>query len=115
MLLVIDVGNTNLTLGLYPPGKPSPGPAPELLWRLPTRRDATADELGPQIFSLFHASAADPSRVTGVAVASVVPPLDGALREALQRYFNRTPLFVGSGTRTGVRNLYRPPEDVGAD
>ncbi len=114
MLLVIDVGNTNITLGLYPPGKPVPGPAPKALWRLPSRRDATADELGLQLLSLIN-NMAPPPRVAAAAVASVVPSLDPVLREAVETYFDVAPLFIGPGVKTGVKNLYEPPGDVGAD
>jgi type III pantothenate kinase len=115
MLFVIDVGNTNITLGLYPKTAGSSSDIPAPLWRLPSRRDATADELSSQIHTLFQVSGIALSTVQGIVVASVVPPLDDALSESLERTFKVKPLFVGPGVRTGVKNLYQPPEVVGAD
>jgi type III pantothenate kinase len=115
MILVLDVGNTNIAVGVYPSDRPSPGPAPDHFWRLPTRRDATGDELGVQLLSLFQSSNLPVSRVKAAAVASVVPSLDAPLREAVSRHVGVRPLLVGPGVRTGVRNLYKPPSDVGAD
>jgi type III pantothenate kinase len=115
MILVLDVGNTNITIGVYPLDRPSPGPAPDHFWRLPTRRDATGDELGIQLLSLFQSSRLPVARIKAAAAASVVPSLDAPLSEAVFRYAGVRPLLVGPGVRTGVRNLYKPPSDVGAD
>lgn len=115
MLLAIDVGNTQTTLGLYPDRPPVPGPAPRPLWRYPTRRDASVPSLVSQYKTLFRRSGIPLSRVTGVSAASVVPPQDGALRRALKACFGRRALFVAPGVRTGLQNLYRPAGDVGAD
>ncbi len=108
MLLALDVGNTNLTLGLFE--------GTELVQdgRLATRREATGDELAIQLRSLLARSGGD-RRIDRAAVCSVVPSIDRALREALEGGFDVQPLVVGPGTRTGMRIHYDPPRDVGAD
>ncbi len=109
-LLAIDVGNTNTVLGLWH--------GAELVrnWRLTTRRDATADEIVLSIRGLF---AAGPRPVElspmRVIVASVVPSLKFSLRHALRQLYEREPLFVEPGVKTGMPILYEMPQEVGAD
>jgi type III pantothenate kinase len=117
MLLVIDVGNTNTVLGLYRLATAA-DPAPASLiadWRITTHRNATVDELGILFRDLFAARAIDIAQVTGVAVSSVVPPLDSTLRGAVEVYFRVKPLFVEPGIRTGLPILTDNPAEVGAD
>jgi type III pantothenate kinase len=115
MLLAIDVGNTNTVLGLYrlADSKATPPSPAELLadWRITTQRDITTDELGILFRSLFALRSLDITAVTGVAISSVVPPLDTILRRATEAYFHVKPLFVEPGTRTGLPIL----TEVGAD
>jgi len=113
MLLAIDVGNTNTVLGLY---RLAPSPA-ELVadWRITTHRDLTADEFGVLFRELFALRGVDMAAVTGVAISSVVPPLDSTLRRAADLYFHVKPLFVEPGTRTGLPILTDNPAEVGAD
>jgi len=117
MLLAIDVGNTNTVLGLYrlaPPGDPAPA---QLLadWRITTHRSPTVDEIGILYRDLFNLRSIDIAQVTGVAVSSVVPPLDSTLRRAVELYFKVKPLFVEPGVRTGLPILTDNPSEVGAD
>ena len=117
MLLAIDVGNSNTVLGLYrlaTPGDPAP---PTLLadWRITTHRSPTIDEIGILFRNLFGLRNIDMAQVTGIAVSSVVPPLDSTLRRALERYFDVKPLFVEPGVRTGLPILTDNPTEVGAD
>jgi len=117
MLLAIDVGNTNTVLGLYrlaAPGDPAPA---SLLadWRITTHRNPTVDEIGILYRDLFAIRSIDISQVTGVAVSSVVPPLDSTLRHAIELYFHVKPLFVEPGVRTGLPILTDNPSEVGAD
>jgi type III pantothenate kinase len=115
MLLVIDVGNTNTVLGLY---SPVAGEAPCTLvadWRITTQRNPTVDELGILFRDLFAARSIDIAQVTGVAVSSVVPPLDSTLRRAVEEYLRVKPLFVEPGIRTGLPILTDNPAEVGAD
>ena len=121
MLLALDVGNTNTVLGLYRLATPAAGAEPAspatLLadWRITTHRDLTEDEFALLFRDLFALRGLDPASVTGVAVSSVVPPLDTTLRRAIEQFFRTRPLFVEPGTRTGVPILTDNPHEVGAD
>jgi type III pantothenate kinase len=112
VLLAIDVGNTNILLGVFKDRDLI------LHWRLSTDRGRTADEYGILLLSLFREAQVSPEAITGIAVSSVVPPLQFALQELTERYFpkvGRGTLFVGPGTRTGMPILYDNPKEVGAD
>jgi type III pantothenate kinase len=109
MLLVIDVGNTNTSLGVYDGEK--------LLahWRLTTNRARTVDEYGVHARNLFELAGLDFKTIDAIAIASVVPPLNYTLKTMAERYFQLTPLFVDNSTNTGLTILYNPASDVGAD
>ncbi|WP_424768649.1 type III pantothenate kinase [Paenibacillus sp. sgz302251] len=109
MILVIDVGNTNIVLGIYQ-GK-------ELLhhWRLSTNRSATVDEYGISIHNLFHYAGVKLEHMDGVIISSVVPPLMRTLEQLCQKYLRKTPLVVGPGVKTGLNIRYENPREVGAD
>jgi type III pantothenate kinase len=109
MLLTIDIGNTNITLGLYQ-GK-NLGPR----WRLATAYDHMPDEYGLQLLGLLDHAGHMPDELTGICLASVVPPITGKIIEACQRYINIDPLVVDAGVKTGVRVRYEDPRTVGAD
>jgi type III pantothenate kinase len=109
MLLVIDVGNTNTTLGVYE------GAQLVKHWRLTTRKGRTADEYGVYTRNLFALAGLDSSAITATAIASVVPPLNFTLRRMCEIYFQHTPLFIDHTTETGMPILYSPASDVGAD
>ena len=124
MLLAIDVGNSNTVLGLYPASRNDPVAdasagqyATELSaqWRITTPRACTADEFGVLLRSLFDLGGAALQHVTGIAISSVVPPLDYALRQVCDRFFKPKPLFVEPGVRTGLPILTDNPAEVGAD
>jgi type III pantothenate kinase len=115
MLLAIDVGNTNTVLGLYRLATPESPAALLADWRITTHRDLTADEFGVLFRDLFSLRSLDMAAVTGVAISSVVPPLDSTLRRAADLYFHVKPLFVEPGTRTGLPILTDNPAEVGAD
>ena len=106
-LLVIDLGNTNLVLGIYRDE--------ELVssWRLATARERTADEYGILARQLvgdnLHAS------LEGAIIASVVPPLNGAMTLMVQKYFGVDALFVEPGVKTGIAIHVDNPQEVGAD
>jgi type III pantothenate kinase len=109
MLLTIDIGNTNLTLGLYQGRELGPR------WRLATVHDRMPDEYGLQFLGLLTHAGCLPSDITGICLASVVPPLTGIVVEACQRYLETDPLIVDTGIKTGVRIRYEDPRAVGAD
>jgi len=109
LLLAIDVGNTNTVLGVFA------GKELKAHWRLTTHRGGTADEFGILLRALFEASGIPLKDVGAVIVASVVPPLDGALEALCRQAFGRPPLWVGPGIKTGLPVLYDTPGDVGAD
>lgn len=109
MLLTIDIGNTNLTLGLY--DHETLGPR----WRLATDHDRMPDEYGLQFLGLLTHVGNTPDDLTGICMASVVPTLTNRIIEACNRYLRQNPLVVDAGVKTGVRVRYEPPRAVGAD
>lgn len=109
MLLVIDAGNTNTTLGVFR------GEQLIYHWRLTTRPTRTVDEYGVHARNLFEFAKIDFQSITHVCVASVVPPLNFTLKRMAEVYFGRTPLFIDNTLDTGMTIDYHPPSDVGAD
>jgi len=109
LILVVDVGNTNIVLGIYE--------RKQLLhhWRLSTNRSATADEYGIMIYNLFHHARIDVEEIQGVIISSVVPPLMFVLESLCAKYLKRAPLIVGPGIKTGLNIRYENPKEVGAD
>ena len=108
MLLAIDVGNTNVTIGVFD------GDRLAHHWRLAALRERTADELGILITRLLEQTKVNVADVTGIAVASVVPPLTRPMEEMCERYFGRKPLLV-EAANAGMPVRYTPVGDVGAD
>lgn len=109
MLLGIDVGNSNVVLGVFD------GVRLRASWRIHTRTAATADEYGVLIAGMFAGAGLDPALIDGVALASVVPPLTPAFAELARSMFRCRPLVVDAGVKTGVKVRYDSPRDVGAD
>jgi type III pantothenate kinase len=109
MLLVIDVGNTNIVVGVFD------GDQLVTDFRLHTNERATGDELGLTTTELLRRRGIDVGAVSAVAVANVVPPLARAVDEMSRVYFHCTPLVVGPGIRTGISIKYEDPRLVGAD
>lgn len=109
MLLVFDIGNTNIVLGVYD-GK-------DLLyhWRISTDRQKTGDEYGMLLNNLFQFSGMTMDNINAVIISSVVPPLVVPLTKMCQRYFGVEPLVVGPGIKTGICIKYENPREVGAD
>ena len=108
MLLAIDVGNTNVTIGVFD------GETLAHSWRLAALRERTADELGIFLIHLFEQAHVPVSTVTGIAIASVVPPLTRPMEEMSERYFSQTALVIDA-TNAGMTVRYSPAGDVGAD
>ena len=109
MLLTIDVGNTNLTLGLYDDDKLGPR------WRLATDHERMPDEYGLQFVGLLTHEELQAKDISGICLASVVPPLTSKIVQACNQYLDRDPLVVDTGVKTGVRVRYEDPKAVGAD
>jgi len=109
MLLCIDVGNTNITFGLFEDEKLGP------CWRIRTIHDRMPDEYGILMDQLFRNRGQRPEQVTGIVVASVVPPLTPTFEQVCRDYFGQKPLVMGVGIRSGVRIRYDNPWEVGAD
>ncbi|MEF2968717.1 type III pantothenate kinase [Paenibacillus sp. M1] len=109
MFLVVDVGNTNIVLGIYRER--------ELLhhFRIGTNRQSTVDEYGVLIYNLFQMSKIDVRDIEGVIISSVVPPLMHVLEELCEKYLHQKPLIVGPGIKTGLNLRYENPREVGAD
>ncbi|MNJ54189.1 Type III pantothenate kinase [compost metagenome] len=109
MFVVVDVGNSNIVLGIYK-GR-------ELLhhFRLSTNRQSTADEYGVTIYNLFQMSKIAVGDIEGVIISSVVPPLMHVLEELSEKYLRKKPLVVGPGIKTGLNLRYENPREVGAD
>src|SRR5712691_2380512 len=105
-LLVVDVGNTNVVLGIYH-GDDLAGS-----WRLATARERTADEYGILVRQLIGDSA---GTLDGAIVSSVVPPLNSAFAWMIQHHFGVEPLFVEPGVKTGIAIHVDNPQEVGAD
>jgi type III pantothenate kinase len=118
MLLVLDVGNTNTVLGVFTRSASDPRAKYEKLaanWRVTTRAAQTIDEYGVLFRNLFSMEGLEPKDIGGIVISSVVPPLDSTLRRVCERYFERKPLFIEPGVKTGMPVLYDNPAEVGAD
>jgi len=109
MLLCIDIGNTNITLGLYEGNTLGPR------WRLATTHDRMPDEFGVQLMGLLMHSKITPQQVTSGVIASVVPPLTERWVQVCQSYLDFTPINIDHNTHTGVKILIDNPQSLGAD
>ncbi|HVU52245.1 MAG TPA: type III pantothenate kinase [Polyangia bacterium] len=134
MLLAIDIGNTNLALGLFeldgnPPRAPRPSTLPPAAeggqrpgeprlvadWRLETRAARTGDEYAALLAELFRLAGVELRAVEAVAVSSVVPAVLFPIEQLCRKHLHVEPLVVGPGTKTGMPILYENPREVGAD
>jgi type III pantothenate kinase len=109
MIFVMDVGNTNITLGVYR------GEQLVHHWRIATIRERTDDEHAVMIQNLFAMANLSFGQIDGIAISSVVPPLMNALESMCIKYFKKKPLIVGPGVKTGLSIKYENPREVGAD
>ena len=113
MLLALDVGNTNTTLGLYNLEGKNPEVAAH--WRVTTHRTQTVDEYGVFFVNLFEMHGMSPKDVTDIIIASVVPPVESTLRQVCESYFHVEPIFVEPGIKTGMKMRIDNPAELGAD
>jgi len=109
MLLAIDVGNTNIVLGLYQKKKLI------IHWRIETDRERTEDEYAALMRGLFSINDLKFDVVKDIIVSCVVPPILPIIENLSKKYFNTSPLIVGPGIKTGIPILYDNPKEVGAD
>ena len=109
MLLTIDIGNTNIKLGVYE------GEALRAHWRMATERLRLADEYAVTIHSLFELAGLSRSDVTGCAISCVVPPLTSQFRTLSRSYLGVEPVIIGPGVATGLRYEIDTPDQLGAD
>ena len=109
MLLTIDIGNTNITLGLYH------GEQLSKHWRMATNNERMPDEYGIMMSDLLDHAGVKPQDLEGICMASVVPPLTSRVIQACNTYLNAEPLNVDYATKTGVKILIDDPKGVGAD
>jgi type III pantothenate kinase len=109
MLLAMDIGNTNTVVGLFT------GDHLVQDWRIRTEVNATADEFGVLVRSLFAAHGISPAKVSSAIISCVVPPVINAAERFFIKYFSVTPLVVGPGIKTGMPIFYDNPKEVGAD
>jgi type III pantothenate kinase len=109
MLLVIDVGNSNIVLGVYD------GTLLVRNWRLSTDKSRTSDEYAVLLHSLFGQAGLGFESVKAAIISSVVPPLTGVMEAIVRDFFSHTPYVVGPGIKTGMQIQYDNPREVGAD
>ena len=109
MLLVFDVGNTNMVLGIYKDKKLIKD------WRINTDKDKTSDEYGMLISNLFKHDDVNMDEIEDVIISSVVPNVMHSLENFCIKYCNKKPLVVGPGIKTGLNIKYDNPKQVGAD
>lgn len=109
MILVMDIGNTNIVLGVYDQDQL------QHHWRMETDRMKTEDEYAMQVKALFQHVGLYFEDIDGIIISSVVPPIMFSLEAMCTKYFKQKPLVVGPGVKTGLNIKYENPREVGAD
>ena len=109
MILVVDIGNTNIVVGVYNDDDIVGS------WRMVTRSEKTSDEYGIFILNLLNYNNISQKEITSAIVSSVVPNVMHSFENALKKYFNIEPIIVGPGTKTGITISTDNPREVGAD
>lgn len=109
MLLVMDIGNTNIKLGVFK------GDDLVSSWRIQTQMGRTADEYGLVIMDLLIRDKHDINDIEGIAISSVIPSLNYTLEHMCQYYLHKKPLIVGPGVKTSLNIKYDNPKEVGSD
>ncbi|WP_343208729.1 type III pantothenate kinase [Anaerolentibacter hominis] len=109
MLLAVDVGNTNITFGVFDGQKLSG------TFRLTTKQPRTSDEYGSTILSLLKHREVDAAQIEAVIISSVVPNVMYSFTNGIKKYLRINPMIVGTGTKTGIRVKTANPKEVGAD
>ncbi|MGL5085036.1 MAG: type III pantothenate kinase [Clostridium sp.] len=109
MILLVDVGNTNIVLGVYKNKEYVAS------WRISTDTKKTSDEYGIQVMQLFTQNGLDTKEVEGIIISSVVPNIMHSLENMMKKCFGINPIVVGPGVKTGINIKYDNPKEVGAD
>ena len=109
MLLVIDVGNTNITMGVYD------GKNLKTTFRMMSKQPRTSDEYGITLRELLRTNEAEKEEIEGVIMASVVPNVMHSLVNGITKYIGKPPMIVGPGVKTGIRVTSENPREIGAD
>ena len=109
MILVLDVGNSNIVLGVYDNNHLA------FHWRMGTDRHKTADEYAMQINSFFTHAGISFKQIKGIVISSVVPSIMFTIEEVCNKYFHVKPIIVGPGVKTGLNIKYENPREVGAN
>lgn len=109
MLVVIDIGNTNITLGVYHDDKLIGN------YRLTTKFQRTSDEYGFMLLSFLNASAISVDDIDDIIISSVVPKINYSFTSGIKKYFHRNPIFIGPGVKTGIDIRIDNPSTLGAD
>ncbi|BBO91578.1 type III pantothenate kinase [Desulfosarcina ovata] len=109
MILCLNIGNTNMTGGVFD------GPSLKLDFRRSSRPRISVDEFGLFLLGVLHSNAIDPSAIRQIAICSVLPEATYSLNSACRKYFSTDPFVIRSGVRTGLKIRYRNPREVGAD
>jgi type III pantothenate kinase len=109
MLLAIDIGNTNVVLGVFE------GESLRESWRIGTKSSITADEYAVIVKDLFAFSGSDFRQIDGIIISTVVPPLLSIMTEMSRKYFKIDPMVVTSELKTGITLSYENPREIGAD
>lgn len=109
LVLVVDVGNTNITFGVYR------GKELDTTFRMMSKMEKTSDEYGITIAELLRINGVDKEELEGCIIASVVPGVMHALEGGIRRYLNTEPLIVGPGIKTGIKIITENPREIGPD
>ena len=109
MILVVDVGNTNITYGVFKGDKMVSS------FRMTTGTTRTSDEYGLELLALMNINNVDKDKIEGVMIASVVPKVMHALVNAIVKYIGKKPYLVGPGIKTGIKIALDNPREVGPD
>jgi len=109
MLFAVDIGNTNIVLGIYE------GDKLRATWRVETKKQKTADEYAILVRNLLDFYGLTPQQISGSIISCVVPPLSARFEELARKLFSCKALVVGPGIKTGMPILYENPREVGAD
>lgn len=109
MILLVDVGNTNIVLGIYSKNKYI------ACWRISTDSKKTSDEYSIQVMQLFNQANLNTEDIEGIIISSVVPNVMHSLENMIKKCFNKEPIIVGPGIKTGLNIKYDNPKEAGAD